>query len=361
MSTETPQAVTQEPAPSAGFVNWEDPSFVPETSPGYDDDPIRYFRMSHKYPENPVPGRKFQQGGKERIAILESTVFHAYVHRFSKNWLNSGVNGVRRCTEEQLGHCLACDHYEKAGKENAHCGRKQQMFGVNIICYKSDLLGTLLDPQNRRILLNNEKGPVLEDGTPGQMVYEVFLWRFSSDKFVAIRELKQQWGVLNEHDLMCVLAPGKDEKFQDFTPGILPQAAWRLPALIVDRKQESLDLVNYYKEHKYNVEAIMGKNYTDEDMMGFLNLGSVGTQTSPQGDFGQVAVDVERELAQLGVTQPPGTAPPQADSAAASVDVAPPETAPQAAPEQPASLPAEPAAPAATPTPISDDFDELLK
>jgi len=347
----------------AGYIDWSDTSFQPEVRQ-FDDDPIKWFKMSHRWPDNPAPGRKFQLGGKERVALLEEDVYHCWVHRFSVQWHGSAVNGSRRCTRETLGSCVACDHYEEApkkpdGKKDARCGRRQQQFGTSMLVYKTDLEGRLLTEDNRLIIRDETKGLVTEDGQPAVPVYDVYLWRFSADKFAAIREIKKSWGSLKQHDLQFTLAPGKQENFQDFAPTVMPWSAWR--DLGKFNREAAVELVKYYKDHKYEVGKILGKEYSHDEMRGFL-FGTGTHQADGSVNRGQpaatdVASEIERELARLnldgtidpGVVEPP--TPPIPAVAEQPVPVvaenAPGETAPQPAVTVPASADIE-------------DFDKLL-
>jgi len=315
--------------------------------------------MGHALPTNPIQGRKFQLGGKERVALLEEQVFHVWAHRFSVTYMGSGVNGSRRCALDTLGECMACAHYDAAptvvedGKnvKKARCGKRQQQFGTNLLVYRTDLEGQLVDENGVRIVLDKERGPLLPDGTPTELTYDVYLWRFSADKFQAIREIKQEWGTLKENDLTFILAPGKPENFQDFSPTILPGSAWRQLGAV--NKEAATQLINYYKDQRYDVEAILGKQYTNDDMLRFLGLtgGGSGGSSQPVGD---IAGEIERELAGLGVESTPPPVPPPA---------VPPPVPP---PAEPATPPAEPVPPPVQPpaepalAAVDTDFDQLL-
>jgi len=265
--------------------------------------------MSEKWPQNPLQSRKFQLGGKERVTLLEEAPYHCWVHRYSIQYMGSGVNGTRRCTFDTLGHCMACAHYDEAptimkdGRrvKDARCGRRQQQFGINLLVYKTDLEGRLVDDRDRLILLK-DSGPAYEDDSPAVPVYEVFLWRFSADKFAAIREIKEQWDSLTKFDLQFVLAPGKPENFQDFSPTVLPKAAWR--ELAKSNKEAGQALVGYYKENKYDVEAIMGRNYTDDETNRFLFGEGASSSNGPQKSYTDVASEIEAELATIGTAEP---------------------------------------------------------
>jgi len=345
------------------MVDWADTSFEPETI-SYGSD-LRFFRMSKKWPEKPFEDRKFQLGGKERVALLEDMVYHCWIHRFSERFMGSKVNGTRRCTLGNLGSCAACEHYESApdkivnGQNKKHgearCGRRQQQFGVNLLVYKTDLEGTLLTPEGQAIILDDQKGPVLADGTPAQFEYEVFLWRMSADKFSDIRQIKQGWTTLKNNDLLFQLAPGKDEKFQDFSPTVLPKCAWRVLGAAPGRADEAKAILEYYKENRYDVSRILGKEHTREEMLGFIGLpGGVtpggGGQMAEQPDSADIAQRIEDELAALP------------SELAAPTPVPAPE--PTATAESPAPPPqAETPTPQPQPVPQQEgavDFDSIL-
>lgn len=371
------------------LVDWGDTSFTPEERPQYGDR-IRIFRMGHNWPNKPFEDRQFQLGGKERVAFLEETVYVSYQHRFNQNYMGSGVNGTRKCTKESLGHCLACDHYEAAPTElkegrkvkKARCGPRQQQFGCNILVYKTDLEGRLLDAQNQRLVLHPELGIVVADAngnptqTPGDLAYEVFLWRFSSDKFTNIRQIKQDWGNLTDADLVFVLAPGKEENFQDFTAQRLPSSGWKAYAIQEATKPKAVAVVEYFKEHRYAVEDILGKNYSDDDMqmfLGFKERDGGAQQTAEAPAIEHVASEIE---AALSGALPPGAAapapPPPAASGAMGVDEllnavgsGSPPPAPTSPPPPAAAPPAQEAPPAPVPAPPAPptgaNFDDLLK
>jgi len=351
------------PQASAGIVDWGDTSFQPDQRQNYGDDPIRFFRMGHALPTNPIQGRKFQLAGKERVALLEEQVFHCWSHRFSITYMGSGVNGTRRCVLDSLGECLACQHFDAAptvvedGKnvKKARCGKRQQQFGTNLLVYKTDIEGHLVDAGGNFITLDPERGPILQSGAPAELVYDVYLWRFSADKFQSIREIKQEWQTLKNNDLSFMLAPGKPENFQDFSPTVLPGSAWRLLGKV--NPEAAKNLIKYYQDNRYDVEAILGKQYTNDDMKRFLGLSDAGGSRPSAAATGDIAAEIERELAAIGVSVP-----------AVPEQTAPPAQQPQpapalaAAPAAPASAPEPPAAPAAPPAPPTDttDFDALL-
>lgn len=331
--------------------------------------------MSHSWPTNPPQGRKFQLGGKERVAILEQDVYHCWSHSFSVQHMGSGTNGTRRCTLEALGRCLACEHYEQApdkqedGRTRKHgmarCSARKQTFGVNLLVYKTDLEGNLVDAAGNRIVLDPNLGPVLE-GTqsPAVLEYEVFLWRFSADKFQAIREIKSEWGDLRAFDLMFTLAPGKPENFQDFSPTVLRSAAW------LELKKQGEDkakaVVQYFKDNRYNVEAILGKEYTHEDMQRFLfGDGAAGANGAVASTN---AVDIAREIEQSLAaveTRTAASVPPAATAEPVPAATVTPPPPPAATPVEAAAVPsaAEPAQPPVPPAPAQQeptDFDALL-
>jgi len=356
--------VTQDPALATGAANveWGDTSFTPETRQSYDN-AIRFFRMSASWPDKPFEDRVFQLGGKERVAFLSEQLFVCWTHRFSVQWMKSGVNGTRRCTLETLGHCKACEHYEAAPmitepdgktKKDARCGRRTQTFACNLLVYKTDLEGTLLDPQGRKIVLHPEKGPVLMDNvdTAAELVTQVFLWRFSADKFVAIRDIKTEWGSLLKNDVLFTLTPGKPENFQDFAPTVSRNSALR--ELLKANPEQAKAIVEKYKEDKYDVEAIMGKQYSDEDMLKFLGI--MGGPASMQQSVSSLAADVEAELAKLmpdagppPTVRPPAPAPTPAAVGAVMAEVDSNEAASEALD-----------APVVQPPPTDGDFDSLL-
>lgn len=405
-AAQPPAAATppQEQAKDTGLVNWDDTSFKPAESQGSGDF-IKWFRMDSTWPQKPFNDRLFQLGGKERVAILDNQVAVYWTHRFSKNYMHSAVNGTRRCSLDERGHCVLCEHYENApqvdnnGKKErkSRCGRRQQTFGVNLLVYKTDLEGKLLDAENRHIHLDPKKGPVLVDPTTGQptdtpavLVWDVYLWRFNSDKFQDIRDIKTEWDDLSKHDLTFSLAPNKDTKFQDFSPTVSPHSAWRLMEL--NHGVEAIKkLIEDYKEKRYDVEAILGKLYDDNEMLGFLGTGTpqpgvspnsllppqpgVGVDPAAAQPIEDVAAAIEKEIAGIetgaaGPPSPPPTPPaqPPAQPPAAPPQAPPPATPPPAQP--PAAPPAQPpVAPPATPPPAtppaegqapSADFDALL-
>lgn len=350
-------ADTSTSAPT-GFVDWGDTSFEPEARQ-YDRDDIRWFRMSKEWPQKPFEGRRFQLGGIERVAFLEEAAYVHYAHRFNAKYMGSAVNGTRRCTMDVSGHCVACQHYDQAPqvleggkpKKQARCGPRQQQFGANLIVYRTDLQGNLIDQEGRRLVIDQNQGIVYENGAPAfsAIQYEIFLWRFSADKFTAIRTIKREWGGIREHDLVMVLDVKKDEKFQDFTTQVGSASVWRLLAKAgAEGTARAKELVEYYKDNKYDVEAILGKVYTDEEMMGFIGSGQAAAP--PQGGPAteDVAAEIERALG--GEMAPAPPPPPVAPQAADGAVATPPAAAPSAVPP-----PAPPAAPVAPPLPQASD------
>jgi len=300
------------------MVEWGDTSFEPETI-SYGSD-LRIFRMSKGWPEKPFEDRKFQLGGKERVALLEETVYHCWVHRFNERYMGSKVNGTRRCTLKTLGECRACEHWESApdkdGKKHgaAHCGRRQQQFGVNLLVYKSNLEGTLIGPDNQAILIG-DSGLTFEDGSAGELVYEVYLWRMAADKFSDIRQIKQEWGSLKNNDISFKLDDQKDEKFQDFTPTVLPKSAWR--TLGIQDQDKAKELLEYYKEKRFDVERILGKEHSHEEMLGFLGLpGGVAPNRAGASSASaeELANEIERSLAEADAAAPEQPPEPQAQT-----------------------------------------------
>jgi hypothetical protein len=366
----TPEVAVPEPA-DAGFVDFADTSFTPETSGGSGDG-LRMFRMSQGYPQKPIDGRKFQLYGKERIAFLQEDVYHFFGHRFNQQHMGSAVNGMRRCTMEKLGHCVCCTHFENAGtkpdpqnpgrtKKDARCGRRQQQFACNVVVYKTNEEGVLLDASNQPLNLTPQGPVVAATGQPGELVYEVFIWRFSSDKFVQVRDIKQQWSTLLNNDLMLTLAPGKPENFQDFTATVLPNSAWKIAGAA--NRPFAEQFVKYYKEEKYDAERIFGKEYTDDEMLGFLGLGGGGA--GGPVNVAAVTADIEAEIAALtsgapaATAPPPPPVPPPAPVAEAPIQVPAAETVVEPAVAPPAPQVEQPAVPPVAP-PATTDFDALL-
>jgi len=367
-----PQEAPTAAAFDAATIDWGDTDFEPVVT-SRDYEPVRLFRMSHSWPQNPFVDRKFQLGGRERVALLEETVFVFWAHRFNKTHMGSAVNGTRRCTLERLGHCVACDHFDTSPKvkdqdgrmkSTAHCSVRKQTFGTNVLVFKTDLEGTLLDDQNNKLELHDALGTVIAGSqTPSVPVYEVFLWQFSSDKFVALRDIKKEWGSLKKQDIIFTLAPQKPETFQDFGPTISSKSV--LTLLYNADAEKAKAMIEYYKEHKYDVPAILGKEQSDEEMLGFLGLGGTPPPGSGPTATTDVAQTIESELAKLtdemtASAEPVAPPPPPADQPATqphpvAAQTAPPEPTPVAPPA------ATPPSPPADAVPVVEDLDKLLE
>jgi hypothetical protein len=403
--TATPPAPTDDQTTSStvGLVDWDDPGFKPEVSQYGSGDYIKMFQMHPSWPEKPFEDRKFQLGGKERVAILEGQVSVYYAHRLNKRYMGSAVNGTRRCSLDERGSCPLCEHYENAPsiekdgrkQKQARCGRRQQIFGVNLLVYKTDLEGKLVTEDGaNHILLDPEKGPVLVDpatgqptANPAELCYDVYLWRFNAEKFQDIREIKAEFD-LKQTDLIFALAANKDPKFQDFSPTPSPRCAWRMSALGPAGKEAAAKIIEYYKENKYDVEAILGKMYDENEMIGFLGTGLqqvVGAAPAMPGQpapvdpaarpTADIATQIEEEIAAIDggspatppAQAPPATPPAQAPPATPPASQPAPAVPPAATP--PATPPADetatpPATPPADPQPVQaapSDFDQLLE
>lgn len=336
----------------AGLVDFGDQEFTPEKSSSFD--PVRRFIMSLQWPSKTYEDRQFQVGGVERIALLTETPFMCYMHGFSEQHLGSAINGKRRCTMDVRQKCVVCEHYEAAPtvmedgkkKKQAKARKRQQTFSMNILVYKTDLEGNLLDSMNQPITLDPEKGPILKsNGQPAQLVYEIYLWTFGPDKFQKFRDTKREWGNLKDRDFICRLDPNKPDSFQDFDITPASSSAWK--ALAKQDRAKAVEVIEYFKEHSYDVEALVGKVYDDAEMMTWIGHGTPQhqrRQAASEAPVADIAGEIEKELAQMQ------GGPDQAAPAAA----APPAEQPTPAPS-PEVPPAAPAAP-----PITEDFNALL-
>jgi hypothetical protein len=303
-------------SPLTGVVDFGDATFTPDERPQYGD-AIRWFRMDTGWPQKPPQGRKFQLGGKERGALLAPGAYVSYQHRFNQKYMGSGVNGTRKCCLEKLDHCLACDHYSEAptvlkdgrNVKQAKCGPRTQTFAANILIYKTDLDGNFRgpatpdNPLGPRLAIVKDRGIFLADAagnptdTPGELVYEVFLWRFNADKFGSIRQIKADWGDIRTQDLVFVLAANKEPQFQDFSIQASPHLAWKL-------SPQPAEVVKYFQENSYDAEKILGKDWSDDDMRGFIHGQGENGPRNPAGAADEIAADIAAAIGQPLAQQP---------------------------------------------------------
>jgi hypothetical protein len=210
--------------------SWDDESVVAPTG---QRGSIRRFRLA-------VPNgqdRTTKTGGTERIAILEASPIKVSQHYFD-NRKGAATKGYFRCCAAKYGRCPACEEFARNGKDGKSSEAKLR-FACNIWVYDTDANGRLVM------------------GPSGEVAGEVFLFQFADTVFVQLREVAKAWGDLRKHDFV-VTADG-DLQFQQMNITIQPNSAFLTAP-------NAKALLEQYKADMYDVEAIVAKDYTPEEL-----------------------------------------------------------------------------------------------
>jgi hypothetical protein len=212
--------------------SWDDESIIP-SSGGRGS--IKRFRLS-------MPGaadRTTKTGGTERIAILVEGPVKVMMH-YCDTTKGAVSKGYFRCAEGKYGACPMCEEAAKGSKERpAKCGEAKLRLACNVWVYDTDKDGKLVLGPN------------------GEVSGEVMLWQFSDKVFSQLREVKRAWGDLRKHDF--IVTPDGDLQFQQVNLTIQPTSAF----LTAPNRAE---LVEQYKDELYDVQAIVGKDYTPDEL-----------------------------------------------------------------------------------------------
>lgn len=189
-----------------------------------------------------------------RIVVLDQTAFLAMTH-YEKN-----VKRYVRCIRDITGgECPGC---EKTGEP-------RQRFGANVVQYKTTKTGEIVKPYE----------------------WSVKLWTFGPDKFTQLRAVKEEWGDLRKVDLKVLC---KSKQFQELVITPLKNSIWLDPEAGI-REQVAAS----YNEGKYDVEKIIGKIYTVEDMKKVLagqDLDRPSDNAPPPEVIAQAVTEIEQAL-----------------------------------------------------------------
>lgn len=171
---------------------------------------------------------KFRLESKEvaRIVLIDENAFLAMTH------YDKSVRRYVRCIKDIADRCPGCIKLKDP----------KQRFGANIVRYKTDKQGT--------VLLSDKNDPTSWD-------FEIQLWTFGPDKFAAVRSIKKEWGDIRQRDLKIIC---EKEDFQELIITPLPNALW------LANKEVTAKVAEAYKEGRYDIEKLIGRVYSPEEM-----------------------------------------------------------------------------------------------
>jgi len=177
----------------------------------------------------PIPRAKFNEGVKERIAVLTTSVVFVKLHYHEET-------GYFFCFEARC-----CDIL----------GLPTTRAVIPIIRYDSDKRGK---PVSKEF--------TVEVLRVGQSVY---------DNLMTIHDLRQdEGGSITEADILVTC---NDEQYQDITFNVAGKALWRRD------KGMAKEVINYWKDNKKHLTEGLGRRLNEEDML--IALGYDGGQQAP--------------------------------------------------------------------------------
>lgn len=171
---------------------------------------------------------KFRLESQEtaRIVLIDENAYLAMTH------YDKDVRRYVRCIKDIAPRCPGCEKLKDP----------KQRFGANIVRYKTDKKGA--------VLLAKKDDPTSWD-------FEIQLWTFGPDKFAAVRAIKKEWGDIRQRDLKVLC---EKEDFQELIITPLPNALWLASEEVKQR------VATEYKAKRYDVEKLIGRVYTPEEM-----------------------------------------------------------------------------------------------
>lgn len=211
---------------------------------------------------------RLKEGEVARIVLLDENAFLAMTH------YSTAVKRYVRCIRDIAERCPGCEKLKDP----------KQRFGANVIQYKTDKRGELVLDSNK------------------QPDFEVKLWTFGPDKFAAVRAIKKEWGDLRARDLKIQC---EKEDFQELIITPLPKALWLDEGTYPGLKER---VATAYKEGKYDVEKMIGRVYTIEDMEAILAGKDISRrpQEAPSEEVVSAAIaDIESDLETETLAEPP--------------------------------------------------------
>jgi hypothetical protein len=199
------------------------------------DAPIVPFetKTSNRLPQ--IKNFNVKEGKVERIMLIEP-ILYVLTH-FKDRYLKCLKSSPTDDT-----YCPACKMV----------GKPKYRFATNVIVYKTDNNGDIIDP----------------------VQWEIMLWAHcDTAKINEIQRIKKEWKDLKAHDIKVSCS---NQKFQNlgFTP--TADAVWNRDADLHAR------ILADYQQHRFDVEKIINKGMTAEEMEGFL--------IANNGDYAKPAV-----------------------------------------------------------------------
>lgn len=191
-----------------------------------------------------------------RAVVMDETAYLAMSH------YNPDPRRYIRCIKEgdNTATCPAC----------VKLGPPKQRFGANVLRYKSDNKGEAASP----------------------VEWELQLWTFGPDKFTQLRSIKQEWGDLRRLDLKILC---KDETFQNMVITTAKNCLWLDETVGITQA-----VAEDYKENKFDIERIIGKVYSAEEITKLMNGEELDRrpENAPSPEVvAQAVADIEKELA----------------------------------------------------------------
>lgn len=192
-----------------------------------------------------------------RIVVMDKTAYLAMSH------YKHDVRRYVRCIRDITGG--ACPGCEIAGEP-------RQRFGANVLQYKTTPTGEVIKPYE----------------------WVIKLWTFGPDKFTQLRAVREEWGDLRQRDLKVLC---KSKQYQELVITPLKDTLWTSADAGIQDK-----VVEDYKEKRFDIEKIIGKIYSPDDMRSILTTGQLPEsgrpESAPPPEVIQAAVaDIEAELA----------------------------------------------------------------
>lgn len=200
-------------------VSWEDDRFTAQSGgSGYGGAPLKKFLG--------------EVGHTKRMMVIDKSVVMVPSH-----YILGQKRYVRCIADLNAGACPGCE-----------MGKARERFGANVVVYETNKDGSVITPTK----------------------WSLQLWTFAVDKYVQIKAAKKEWGDLHAHDFMVSCT---DTQFQRLTITVCKDALW------MSDKQLMTDIATYFKEHKFDVQRLIGKVMSIQELKDFI--AGKGGQTQP--------------------------------------------------------------------------------
>lgn len=197
-----------------------------------------------------------------RVVVLDKSAYLAMSH------YKHDVRRYVRCIKDITGG--ACPGCELTGDP-------RQRFGANVLQYKTTKTGEVVKPYE----------------------WTIKLWTFGPDKFTQLRAVREEWGDLRQKDLKVLC---KSKQYQELVITPLKETLWTNPEIGIQAQ-----VVEDYKSGRFDVEKIIGKIYSADDMRTVLTGGTLDNKpdNGPPPEVIEAAVaDIEASLMETDSASP---------------------------------------------------------